>query len=88
MRLFQQGGSDPTNIGNPTEVTVGELAELVLQLTDSRSPIEYRELPVEDPQVRCPDIAKAKADLGWEPWISLQDGLKRTIEYFKTSLQH
>ena len=87
MRLFQQGGSDPTNIGNPTEVTVGELAELVLELTDSRSPIEYRELPVEDPQVRCPDITKAKADLGWEPRISLQDGLKRTIEHFKTSLQ-
>lgn len=87
MRLFHQGGSDPTNLGNPSEVTVGELAELVLELTDSRSPIEYRELPVEDPQVRCPDITKAKADLGWEPRISLQDGLKRTIEHFKTSLQ-
>jgi len=87
LRLFHRGGSDPTNIGNPAEVTVRDLAELVLELTNSRSPIEYRELPVEDPQVRCPDITKAKADLGWEPRISLEDGLMRTIEYFRTSLQ-
>ena len=88
LRLFHRGGSDPTNIGNPAEVTVGQLAELVLELTNSRSSIEYRDLPVEDPQVRCPDITKAKADLGWEPRISLEDGLMRTIEHFKASLRH
>lgn len=71
-----------TNLGNPTEFTVYELAELVLRLTGSKSKMVFLPLPQDDPQQRKPDITKAKA-LGWEPKISLEDGLKETIKYFK-----
>jgi len=71
-----------TNLGNPTEFTVYELAELVLRLTGSKSKIVFLPLPQDDPQQRKPDITKAKA-LGWEPKVSLEDGLKETIKYFK-----
>src|SRR5216117_3328918 len=84
VRLFEQGDAEPTNIGNPKEFTVRQLAELVLQLTGSRSPIVERPLPVDDPKVRQPDIARARATLGWEAGISLDQGLQRTIEYFRT----
>ena len=84
VRLFERGDADPTNIGNPKEFTVRQLAELVLQHTGSRSPIVERPLPVDDPKVRQPDIARARATLGWEPQISLDQGLQRTIEYFRT----
>ncbi|UCG88777.1 MAG: SDR family oxidoreductase [Gemmatimonadota bacterium] len=86
MCLFERGGSDPVNIGNPDEFTVSELAALVIELTGSASEIEYRPLPVDDPRVRCPDISKAKTELGWEPRVSLEEGLARTIEYFRASL--
>jgi dTDP-glucose 4,6-dehydratase len=82
-RLFEQGDPEPTNLGNPNEFTVRELAELVLRLTGSRSPIVERPLPVDDPKVRQPDIARARAALRWEPVVSLEDGLRRTIEYFR-----
>ncbi len=75
-----------TNIGNPSEFSVNQLADLVLKLTGSDSKIEYRPLPTDDPAVRCPDISKAKEELDWEPKISLEEGLKRTIEYFRTLL--
>ncbi|HXL10218.1 MAG TPA: UDP-glucuronic acid decarboxylase family protein [Gemmatimonadales bacterium] len=84
VRLFERGDADPTNIGNPKEFTVRQLAELVLQHTGSRSPIVERPLPVDDPKVRQPDIARARATLGWEAGISLDQGLQRTIEYFRT----
>lgn len=71
-----------TNLGNPTEFTVYELAELVLRLTGSKSKMVFLPLPQDDPQQRKPDITKAKA-LGWEPKVSLEDGLKETIKYFK-----
>ena len=87
MRLFNDGGPEPTNIGNPKEFTVKELADLVLQLTGSKSELEYRPLPTHDPKVRCPDISKAKSELEWEPTISLEEGLKRTIEHFSCTLQ-
>ncbi len=78
---------DPVNIGNPRELTVVEIAKLVLKLTGSRSAIQQHPLPVDDPKVRRPDIRRAKALLGWEPKIELEDGLAKTIDYFRTVLQ-
>ena len=72
----------PLNLGNPAECTVAELANLIKQLTNSRSAIVYQPLPADDPQRRCPDIGSARALLGWEPHTSLVDGLTRTIDYF------
>ena len=83
VRLFERGGSDPTNIGNPHEFTVRQLAELVLRLTGSRSAIVEQPLPTDDPKVRQPDIRHARATLEWEPRVPLEDGLRRTIEYFR-----
>jgi dTDP-glucose 4,6-dehydratase len=83
VRLFERGGSDPTNIGNPHEFTVRQLAELVLRLTGSRSAIIEQPLPTDDPKVRQPDIRHARETLDWEPRVSLEDGLRRTIEYFR-----
>lgn len=83
VRLFERGTAEPTNIGNPHEFTVRQLAERVLALTGSRSQIVERPLPVDDPQVRQPDIAFARETLGWEPRVMLDEGLRRTIEYFR-----
>ncbi len=83
LRLFERGGPDPTNLGNPHEFTVRQLAELVLRLTGSRSPVVTRPLPTDDPKVRQPDISRARTTLGWEPAVSLETGLGRTIEYFR-----
>jgi len=74
---------DPVNIGNPRELTVIEIAELILKLTGSDSTIERRPLPADDPKVRRPDIRRAKMLLGWEPEVELEDGLRKTIEYFR-----
>ena len=82
-RLFMHGDSQPTNIGNPAEFTMRELADLVVELTGSSSPIVTRPLPSDDPKQRQPDITKARAQLGWEPKIQLREGLQRTIEYFR-----
>jgi UDP-glucuronate decarboxylase len=76
----------PVNLGNPVEVRVGELAEVILRLTDSRSSIVYRPLPADDPVQRCPDISRAREMLGWEPRVQLQDGLRHTIAYFAETL--
>lgn len=73
----------PMNLGNPSEFTIRELAELVLRLTGSKSELVFRPLPADDPVRRQPDIAKARAALEWEPTVSLHDGLKETIAYFK-----
>ena len=83
-RLFMSGESDPMNIGNPVEYTVRQLAEVVLELTGARVPIETKPLPVDDPKVRQPDITRARAMLGWEPAVQLRDGVARTIEYFRS----
>ncbi len=83
VRLFERGGSDPTNIGNPNEFTVRQLAERVLALTGSKSKIVERPLPVDDPRVRQPDITHARKTLGWEPKVSLEEGLRLTIAYFQ-----
>ena len=74
----------PINIGNPGEFTMKELADIVLELTGSKSKMVYQPLPQDDPLQRCPDISKAKEVLGWEPKIPLREGLVRTIEYFKS----
>ena len=73
----------PVNLGNPAEFSMRELAEKVLLLTASKSKISFSQLPVDDPKHRCPDIQLAKTALGWEPKISLENGLKRTIAYFR-----
>lgn len=78
---------DPVNIGNPRELTVIEIARLVLKLSGSQSIIEHRPLPIDDPKVRRPDIRKAKALLGWEPVVELEDGLVKTIDYFRGILE-
>ncbi|MGH7607269.1 MAG: UDP-glucuronic acid decarboxylase family protein [Gemmatimonadales bacterium] len=83
IRLFDRGTAEPVNLGNPHEFTVRQLAERVLALTGSRSAVVERPLPIDDPQVRQPDIARARALLDWEPRIALDDGLRRTIEYFR-----
>ena len=83
VRLYEKGTAEPTNIGNPNEFTVRQLAERVLALTGSKSVIVERPLPVDDPQVRQPDITRAREMLGWEPQVALDDGLRRTIEYFR-----
>ncbi|HET7249967.1 MAG TPA: UDP-glucuronic acid decarboxylase family protein [Gemmatimonadales bacterium] len=84
-RLFERGTADPTNIGNPGEFTVRQLAERVLALTGSKSEIVQRPLPVDDPRVRQPDITRARQLLGWEPRVTLDEGLRRTIDYFRES---
>jgi dTDP-glucose 4,6-dehydratase len=82
-RLFMHGDSNPTNIGNPDEYTVRQLAEIVVELTGSSSPIVHRDLPTDDPKVRKPDISRARSMLGWEPTVNVRDGVARTIEYFR-----
>ena len=76
----------PINLGNPHEITVKELAERIIKMTGSKSKIEFRKLPEDDPMQRRPDITKAKNILGWEPKIELEEGLEQTIKYFKARL--
>ena len=85
-RLFMKGDNDPTNIGNPVEFTVRELADIVVELTNTQSPIVFKDLPEDDPKVRQPDITKARSQLGWEPQIPLREGIRRTIIYFAVLL--
>jgi len=76
----------PINLGNPTEFTMHELAELIIKLTESKSEIEFKPLPSDDPKQRRPDISKAQKDLAWNPTIELREGIQASIEYFKTAL--
>ena len=73
----------PVNLGNPEEVTMLELAKVIVRLAGSGSPIEFRPLPVDDPKQRRPDIHHARELLGWQPEVALEDGLARTLEYFR-----
>lgn len=82
-RLFESGHNDPVNIGNPAEMTVLDLCKTVIRLIGSEIEIVYRPLPIDDPHQRRPDISKARELLGWEPKVSIEDGLKETIEYFR-----
>jgi len=78
--LAESGEHDPVNIGNPTEMTLLELAQTVVRLTGSSSEIVFEALPVDDPQVRKPDITRARELLGWEPQVDLEEGLGRLLE--------
>lgn len=83
IRLMRSDYSGPCNIGNPLEMTVGALAKLMVENTGSRSTISYHPLPTDDPRRRCPDITIAKQQLGWEPQVTFEEGLKLTVEYFR-----
>ena len=85
-KLLLSDEVEPTNIGNPSEITIKEFAEEVIKLTNSKSKIIYKDLPQDDPKLRRPNIDKAKQVLNWEPKVNREEGLKRTIEYFKKRL--
>ena len=87
MMNSEDGFTGPVNIGNPGEFTMHELAEAVLKLSGSKSKLVYQALPSDDPKQRQPNIELVKAKFGWEPEVSLEDGLKETIAYFKTFLE-
>jgi dTDP-glucose 4,6-dehydratase len=82
VALNESDVHDPVNIGNPNEMSLLEMAELVVELTESRSEVVFEPLPVDDPQVRQPDITRAKELLDWEPEVSLRDGLAQTVEHY------
>jgi dTDP-glucose 4,6-dehydratase len=86
VKLEASRHAGPYNLGNPVEYDMHDLARLVLKITGSRSKIAYRRLPVDDPKRRCPDIRRARRDLGWEPRMGLEKGLRATIEYFRSVL--
>jgi dTDP-glucose 4,6-dehydratase len=82
-RLLESDFAEPVNIGNPGEFTVNQFAEIVIELTGSKSSIQHLPLPKDDPKKRRPDIARARTILGWEPKVSLREGLAQTIDWFK-----
>ncbi|HET9516550.1 MAG TPA: UDP-glucuronic acid decarboxylase family protein, partial [Actinoplanes sp.] len=82
VAMIDSAEAGPVNLGNPTEFTVGELAEIVLRLTGSSSTVEYHPLPTDDPTRRKPVIDRAREVLGWEPTVQLQEGVRRTVEWF------
>ena len=87
LALAASDEHEPTNIGNPDEFTILKCAQVILEVTGSRSKIRYEPLPQDDPKQRCPDISKAKRLFGWEPKIDLRTGLKMSLEYFKKALE-
>ena len=87
LALAASDEHEPTNIGNPDEFTILKCAQVILEVTGSRSNIRYEPLPQDDPKQRCPDISKAKRLFGWEPKIDLRTGLKMSLEYFKKALE-
>lgn len=86
-RLMNADEHEPVNLGNPQEITILEFAERVRKLTGASAAIVFRELPVDDPKQRCPDISKARRLLQWEPKVSLAEGLKLTLEFFQRTLK-
>ncbi len=86
IRLMHSSANDPVNIGNPREMTVKAIAETIIRMAGSTSRIVYRPLPVDDPKVRQPDISRAKTLLNWEPKVGLDEGLVKTIDYFRTKV--
>lgn len=87
FRLLMSNVKEPVNIGNPSEITIKQFAEEVLKLIDTKSKIIYEDLPVDDPKIRQPDITKAKEILSWEPKVDRKEGLKITIDYFKSVIK-
>ena len=86
LRLMEADTHDPVNIGNPHEVTIEQIARTIIALVGSTSKIVYRPLPVDDPKQRRPDITRAQTLLGWEPKVGLEEGLLKTVDYFKRKL--
>jgi dTDP-glucose 4,6-dehydratase len=84
LAVLERADELPVNLGNPNEVTVLELAQTIVRLAGSDSKIEFRELPIDDPKQRRPDITRARRLIGWEPEVELEDGLSRTLEYFRS----
>jgi dTDP-glucose 4,6-dehydratase len=87
IRLMLSAENDPVNIGNPVEMTIKEIAETIIWMTGSTSKLVYRPLPTDDPRQRRPDITRARELLGWEPKVQLEEGLVKTIEYFRTKVK-
>jgi dTDP-glucose 4,6-dehydratase len=83
IRLMESNVNEPVNIGNPHEMTIEEIAHEILRLTGSKSRLVYKPLPEDDPKVRQPDITRARTLLGWEPKVPLEEGLKKTLAYFR-----
>jgi dTDP-glucose 4,6-dehydratase len=83
-RLLMSNEVQPTNIGNPSEMTVLQFAETIKKLVGTSAPIDFRPLPEDDPKIRRPDITKARTLLDWEPRVPLEEGIGKTIEYFRT----
>jgi dTDP-glucose 4,6-dehydratase len=86
LKLMASTTNEPVNIGNPHEVTIEEIAKAIVRLVDSKSRLVYRELPVDDPKQRRPDITRARTLLGWEPRVGLEEGLLKTVGYFRSKL--
>ncbi len=86
VRLMHSDANDPVNIGNPQELSLVDLAKTIIKMTGSTSKLVYRPLPTDDPKVRRPDITRARTVLGWEPKVSLEEGLTSTIAYFRQKL--
>jgi dTDP-glucose 4,6-dehydratase len=86
IRLMLSDVNDPVNIGNPREMTIKEIAETIIRMTGSKSRLVYKPLPTDDPKQRRPDITRARTLLGWEPKVQLEEGLVKTIEYFRTKV--
>jgi dTDP-glucose 4,6-dehydratase len=87
FKLAMSDFHEPVNIGNPREMTIKQFAEEIIRITGARSTIDYKPLPVDDPKVRQPDISRAKKILGWEPKVQFEEGIKKTIEYFRDALK-
>jgi len=86
IKLMLSNENDPINIGNPREMTIKEIAETIIRMTGSKSRIIYKDLPVDDPKQRRPDITRARTLLDWEPKVDLEQGLVKTIDYFRTKV--
>ena len=86
FKLAMSDFHEPVNLGNPREMTIKQFAEEIIRLTGTKSTIEYKPLPIDDPKVRQPDISRAKTVLGWEPRVNFEEGITQTIEYFRESL--
>jgi dTDP-glucose 4,6-dehydratase len=87
LRLMASSTNDPVNIGNPHEVSIKEIAEVIVRLVNSRSKLVLRPLPVDDPKQRQPDITRARTVLGWEPKVGLEEGLQKTVGYFREKVE-
>jgi dTDP-glucose 4,6-dehydratase len=87
IKLMHAPTNDPVNIGNPQELTIEQIARKIIEMTGSKSRIIYKPLPEDDPKVRQPDITRARTILGWEPKVSLEEGLSKTVDYFREKVK-